>query len=61
MGKPERKGPLTRPICWCVDNIKMNLRMMGWNGTDCIDLAQKGSRDHGNETSDSIKFCGVVE
>jgi hypothetical protein len=26
VGKPEGKRPLGRPRCWCVDNIKMDLR-----------------------------------
>jgi hypothetical protein len=36
MGKPEGKRPLGR---W-VDNIKMDLREIGWGGMDLIDLAQ---------------------
>jgi hypothetical protein len=36
VGKPERKRPRRR---W-VDNIKMDLREIGWDGTDWIDLAQ---------------------
>jgi hypothetical protein len=40
MGKPEGKRPLGRPKCWCVDNIKMDLREIGWDGMDWIDLAQ---------------------
>jgi hypothetical protein len=27
-------------ICVCVDNIKMDLREIGWDDGDCIDLAQ---------------------
>jgi hypothetical protein len=38
VGKPER--PLGRPRRRWVDIIKMNLREIGWNGKDCIDLAQ---------------------
>jgi hypothetical protein len=38
VGKPEGKRPLGRRR-W-VDNIKMDLREIGWNGVDWIDLAQ---------------------
>jgi hypothetical protein len=37
VGKPGRKRPLGRPR---VDNIKMDLREIGWDGMDWIDLAQ---------------------
>jgi hypothetical protein len=40
VGKPEGKRPLGRPRRRWVDNIKINLRNMGWGGTDWIDLAQ---------------------
>jgi hypothetical protein len=40
VGKPEGKKPLGRPTHKWVDNIKMDLRAMGWGGTDWIDLAQ---------------------
>jgi hypothetical protein len=30
--KPEGKRPLGRPRRRCVDNIKMNLREIGWHG-----------------------------
>jgi hypothetical protein len=40
VGKPERKRPLGRPRRRWVDNIKMNLREIGWDGMDWIDLAQ---------------------
>jgi hypothetical protein len=39
-GKPERKRPLGRPRRRWVDNIKMDLRGIGWDGMDWIDLAQ---------------------
>jgi hypothetical protein len=38
--KPEGKRPLGRPKCMLVDNIKMDLRKIGWDGMDLIDLAQ---------------------
>jgi hypothetical protein len=40
MGKPEEKRPLGRPRCRWMDNIKMDLREVGWGGMDWIDLAQ---------------------
>jgi hypothetical protein len=38
--KLEGKGPLGRPRCRWVDNIKMDLREIGWDGMDSMDLAQ---------------------
>jgi hypothetical protein len=38
--KPVGKRPLERPRCRWVNNIKMDLREMGWDGMDLIDLAQ---------------------
>jgi hypothetical protein len=32
--------PLGRPRCRWVDNIKMDLREIGWDGVDWIDVAQ---------------------
>jgi hypothetical protein len=40
VGKPERKRPLRRPRCVWVDNIKMDLREIGWDGMDLTDLVQ---------------------
>jgi hypothetical protein len=40
VGKPERKRPLGRPRRRWRDNIKINLREIGWDGMDWIDLAQ---------------------
>jgi hypothetical protein len=34
VGKPEGKRPLGRPRRRWVDNIKMDLRVMGWDGLD---------------------------
>jgi hypothetical protein len=45
VGKPEGKRPLGRPRRMWVDNIKMDLREIGW----------EGSCEHGNEPSGSIK------
>jgi hypothetical protein len=40
VGKLECKRPLERPRRRWVDNIKMDLREIGWDGIDWIDLAQ---------------------
>jgi hypothetical protein len=40
VGKSEGKRPLGRPRHRWVDNIKMDLREIGWNGVDWIELAQ---------------------
>jgi hypothetical protein len=40
LGKPEGKTPLGRPKCKWVDNIKMDLREVGWDGVDWINLVQ---------------------
>jgi hypothetical protein len=40
VGKPEGKRPLGRPRRRCVDNIKMDLRDIGWDGVSWIDVAQ---------------------
>jgi hypothetical protein len=39
VGEPERKKPLERPRRWWVDNIKMDLREMGWGVVDWIGQA----------------------
>jgi hypothetical protein len=39
-GKPEGKRSLRRTKRRWVDNIKMNLSEIGWDGMDWIDLAQ---------------------
>jgi hypothetical protein len=39
VGKPEGKRPLGRPRPRWVDNIKMDLRDIGWGDVDWIDLA----------------------
>jgi hypothetical protein len=40
VGKPEGRRPLGRPKCRWVDSIKMDLREIGWDGMDSINLAQ---------------------
>jgi hypothetical protein len=44
VGKPEGKRPLGRPRHRFVDNIKMDIRVIGWSGMDWIDLAQDRDR-----------------
>jgi hypothetical protein len=62
----EGKRPLGRPRRRCVDNIKMDLREIKWDGMDWIVLAQDrdqvgGSCEHGNEPSGSMKCWEVLE
>jgi hypothetical protein len=40
VGKQEGKGPLGRPRCRWVDNIKMDFEEIGWGDVDWICLAQ---------------------
>jgi hypothetical protein len=40
VGKPEGKRPLGRPRRRWVDNIRMDLGEIGWDGVDWVDLAQ---------------------
>jgi hypothetical protein len=40
VGKPEGKRPLGRPRHRWVDNIKMDIREIGWDDMDWMDLAQ---------------------
>jgi hypothetical protein len=40
VGKPEGKRSLRRHRSRWVDNIKMDLREIGWDAVDWIDLAQ---------------------
>ncbi|KAJ4428645.1 hypothetical protein ANN_25638 [Periplaneta americana] len=44
VGRPEGKRPLGRPRCRREDNIKMDLREVGYDGRDWIDLAQDRDR-----------------
>jgi hypothetical protein len=39
VGKPKGRRPLGRPRRRWVDNIKIDLREIGWDGMDWIDLA----------------------
>jgi hypothetical protein len=40
VGKTKGKRPLARPRRRCVDNIKMDLREIGWDGMEWIDMSQ---------------------
>jgi hypothetical protein len=40
VGKPEGRKLLGRPRRRWVDNIKIDLREIGWDGVDWVDLAQ---------------------
>jgi hypothetical protein len=44
VGKPEGKRPVGRSICRWVDNIKIDLREIGWDGIDWFDMAQDRDR-----------------
>jgi hypothetical protein len=40
VGKPDRSRPLGRPRRRCVDSIKVDLREIGCDGVDWIDMAR---------------------
>jgi hypothetical protein len=44
VGKLEGKRPLGRPRRSWVDNIRMDLREVGWGNVDCIGLAKDRNR-----------------
>jgi hypothetical protein len=44
VGKPEGRRPLGRPRRRWEDNIKIDLREVGWGGMDWINLAQDRDR-----------------
>jgi hypothetical protein len=52
MGKTEGKRPLGRPRRRWVDNIKIDLRGIRWNGTDWIDLAD--DKDQGRALRNTV-------
>jgi hypothetical protein len=66
VGKSEGKRPMGIPRRRWVDNIKMDLREIGWDGMDFIHLAHdrdqwEGSCERGNEPPGSIKCWVVLE
>jgi hypothetical protein len=44
VGKPEGRRPLARPRLRWEDNIKMDLKEVGWGGMDWIDMDQDRDR-----------------
>jgi hypothetical protein len=40
VGKPEGRRPLGRPRRRWVENFNIDLREIGWDGVDWVDLAQ---------------------
>jgi hypothetical protein len=66
VGKPEGRRSVGRPRRRWVNNIKMDLREIEWDGMDWIDVAQdrdqlEGSCEYGNEPLGSIKCWEVLE
>jgi hypothetical protein len=57
VGKPEGERPLGRPRRMCVDNIKMDLREIGWDRVDWIDMAQ--DRDQWRALVNTVLNVGV--
>jgi hypothetical protein len=58
--QPEGKRPLGRPRRRCVDNIKMYLIEIEWNGMDWIRPVED-SCEHGDGHSGSMKCWKVLE
>jgi hypothetical protein len=58
VGKSEGKRPLGRPRCMWMDNIKMDLREIGWVGMDWIDLAE--DRDQWRALVNTVMNSRVV-
>jgi hypothetical protein len=52
VGTPEGKRPLGRPSRRWVDNIKIDLGEIGWDGRDWIELAQ--DRDQWRALVDTV-------
>jgi hypothetical protein len=44
VGKPERRETTRKTRCRWMDNIRMDLREIGWGGVDWIGLAQDMDR-----------------
>jgi hypothetical protein len=44
VGKPGGKRPLGRRRRRCMDNIKIDIRDIRWDGMDWIDVAQDGDQ-----------------
>jgi hypothetical protein len=56
VGRPEGKTPLGRPRHRREDNIKIDLREIGWGGMEWVHLAQDSDQWRANEPSGSIKW-----
>jgi hypothetical protein len=65
VGKSEEKRPLGRRRRMWKDNIKMDLRAIGWGIIDWIDLVQVRGHwrplEHGNGPSDTVKYWGILQ
>jgi hypothetical protein len=66
VGNPEEKRPLGRQRRRWVNNIKIDLKEIGWVGKVWVDLAQDKDQwralcEHGNEPSDSVKYWDILE
>jgi hypothetical protein len=61
VGKPKGRTPLGIPMRMYVDNIKMNLREIGWDVMDWIYLAQDLDRWRALVNTSSIKYWEVLE
>jgi hypothetical protein len=62
VGKPEGKRPLGRPRRRWVDNIKINIREIRWDGMDRSGSGEgpvEGSCENGDEPLDSLKMLGI--
>jgi hypothetical protein len=57
VGKPQRKRPLGRPRRRWDDNIKIDLRVIGWSGMDWVYLAQ--DRNHWRSLMNAVMTLGV--
>jgi hypothetical protein len=44
LGKSEGKKPITRPRHRWKNNIKTDIREIGWDSVDCFDLAEDGDK-----------------
>ncbi|PNF36118.1 hypothetical protein B7P43_G10966, partial [Cryptotermes secundus] len=60
VGKPEGKRPLGRPRRAWADNIKMELREIGWDGMDWINLVQDRDQWRALVNTGSIKCWEIL-
>jgi hypothetical protein len=58
VGKPEVKMPLGRPKCKWEDNIRMDLREIGWKAVECIHLSQ--ARDEWRDLVNTVMNLRVL-